>query len=232
MAAPKIKKGGYLITFEGIEGVGKSTQIEAARALLEARYPGKVTLTREPGGTAAGERIRDLLLQERQTPIAAMTELLLFFAARAQHLEEVILPALAAGKLVLCDRFTDASYAYQGAGRALGRMPVMLLEALVQDALRPNLTLLLDAPVKVALERILQRDPRQGLNYGRVSPGPGNGRDRFESEQKAFFTRAKKAYLDIAKRSPERVRVIDAAAGQSEVTAAVREVLREKELLP
>ena len=229
-------EGGYLITFEGLEGVGKSTQIEATRAELERHHPGAVTMTREPGGTMLGERVRHLLLHERQAPVAAVTELLLLFAARAQHLEEIILPALRRHRLVLCDRFTDASYAYQGAGRGLGRAPVALLETLVQDKLRPNLTLLLDAPVALTMQRMQQSAPRQGAGGGSHTAGkdrgPGNGRDRFESEQEAFFARARTAYLEIAKGDPERVRVIDADAAPDEVTAAVRAVLRQQGLIP
>ncbi len=200
---------GRFITVEGIEGVGKSTNLSfVANELRRAGHA--VVESREPGGTALGERIRDLLLVP-DTRIAPLTELLLMFAARAAHLEEVIRPALLSGKWVVCDRFTDASHAYQGGGRGLPAATIDTLASLVQGDLRPDLTLLLDAPLKVAEER---------------QAGRGH-RDRFEQESLAFFSRVQKAYLDLAAREPDRVRLIDADRPLAAVQEEIRRVLAE-----
>ncbi|MSR09778.1 MAG: dTMP kinase [Gammaproteobacteria bacterium] len=200
---------GRFITVEGIEGVGKSTNLSfVANELRRAGHA--VVESREPGGTALGERIRDLLLVP-DTRIAPLTELLLMFAARAAHLEEVIRPALLSGKWVVCDRFTDASHAYQGGGRGLPAATIDTLASLVQGNLRPDLTLLLDAPLKVAEER---------------QAGRGH-RDRFEQESLAFFSRVQKAYLDLAAREPDRVRLIDADRPLAAVQEEIRRVLAE-----
>ncbi len=200
---------GRFITVEGIEGVGKSTNLSfVANELRRAGHA--VVESREPGGTALGERIRDLLLSP-DTRIAPLTELLLMFAARAAHLEEVIRPALLSGKWVVCDRFTDASHAYQGGGRGLPAATIDTLASLVQGDLRPDLTLLLDAPLKVAEER---------------QAGRGH-RDRFEQESLAFFSRVQKAYLDLAAREPGRVRLIDAGRPLAAVQEEIRRVLAE-----
>lgn len=195
---------GRFITVEGIEGVGKSTQLAAVAEHARARGH-DVLLTREPGGTALGESIRSLLLGAAGDGMAAATELLLMFAARAEHLDKVIRPALAAGRLVLCDRFTDASYAYQGGGRGLPAAAVAALEALVQEGLRPDLTLLLDAPVPVALARAAAR----------------GATDRFESERAAFFERVRAAYLARAREAGSRIRVIDASRPLAQVRTEV-----------
>lgn len=201
-------KKGVFITLEGGEGAGKSTQLAYLRQRLEAAG---VTLhvTREPGGTPLGERIRELLLDHRQTDMASDTELLLMFAARAQHLAERIRPALAAGEWVLCDRFTDATYAYQGGGRGIDPRRIAVLEDWVQGTLRPDLTLLLDLPVDVGMAR-------------------ANGRgelDRFEREQQAFFERVRAAYLAQAQREPGRYRVLDAAQSVDDVQRQIDAVL-------
>lgn len=193
------------ITIEGVEGAGKSTQAGMLAAWLEHRGL-EVVLTREPGGTVVGERIRAILLDPDLDGLASMSELLLVFAARAQHLEQVIRPALAAGKLVVCDRFTDATYAYQGAGRRLGEAPIAELETLVQGTLRPDLTLLLDMEVDAAMARL---------------DGRGGGPDRFEREARAFFETIRAAYLDRAARAPERYAIIDASASQEAVARAI-----------
>ncbi len=199
---------GRFITLEGGEGVGKSTNLEFIRRHLEAA--GKIVLvTREPGGTPLGEQIRGLLLEHRQDGISADSELLLMFAARAQHLAAVIRPALDAGKWVLCDRFTDATYAYQGGGRGIPAQRIEVLENWVQADLRPDLTLLLDAPVTVGMARAQRR---QGVA------------DRFEREESAFFERVRQSYLEQAKRFPARYRVIDAA----QPLAAVQDTLRRE----
>ena len=199
---------GLFVTIEGLEGAGKSTHVEAIRRSLEARGV-EVVVTREPGGTAVGERIRAIVLDPAVQGMSAMTELLLVFAARAQHLAEVIEPALAAGRWVLCDRFTDASYAYQGGGRAMGRAPVQALEGLVQGQLRPDLTLLLDVPPAVGLARA----------------GTRGDADRFEREALAFFERARAAYLERAAESPQRYRIIDTDRPIGEVSAALEQAL-------
>lgn len=198
---------GRFITMEGIEGVGKSTNLALVAGMIrEAGHD--VLVTREPGGTALGERIRELLLAPGGS-VAPLAELLLLFAARAAHLAEVIQPAMAAGRWVLCDRFTDASYAYQGGGRGLPDATIRTLETAVQGALRPDLTLILDAPLAVSADRQRQR----------------SGRDRFEQEDPAFFQRVRAAYLAIAARDPGRVRLIDASAPLPVVQAGIaREV--------
>lgn len=202
---------GQFITIEGGEGVGKSTQIEAVRDTL-VRAGIDVLLTREPGGTERAERIRELLLTPAAEPMPQICELLLMFAARATHLENVIKPALARGAWVICDRFTDASYAYQGGGRGMPREHIAALESMVQGTLRPDLTLLLDAPIELALARARQRNAERGNAAG----------DRFEREQSEFFIRVRNAYLEIARNEPQRVKVIDAAQSLSQVEAAVR----------
>jgi dTMP kinase len=206
---------GMFITVEGGEGVGKSTNIAFAAELLRGAGIDLAT-TREPGGTALAEAIRQLLLARGDEPVAELTELLLVFAARAQHLARVIEPALAAGRWVLCDRFTDATYAYQGGGRGLDIDVIAALERIVQRELRPDLTLLLDAPVDVGQARAAARGVA----------------DRFESEQRAFFERVRAAYTERAQREPGRFRVIDAAqslpAVQEQLRAALAPLLARR----
>lgn len=208
-------KRGLFITLEGGEGVGKSTNMAfIAKFLTDHCIP--FVQTREPGGTALAEAVRALLLNKNEgEDWADMAELLLMFAARAQHLEHLIKPALAAGKLVLCDRFTDATYAYQGGGRELDKATIVQLEQLVQGSLRPDLTLLLDAPLDVGLARA---EARSEL-------------DRFESEQRSFFERVRAAYLERAEAQPSRFAVIDASASLDEVQQQVLAVLQAR-LLP
>lgn len=195
---------GRFITLEGIEGAGKSTQLTFMTHHLRAA--GKTVLvTREPGGTPLGEEIRQLLLGQTHEQMAASTELLLMFAARAEHLAQRIIPAIEAGIWVLCDRFTDATYAYQGGGRDIPIARIRVLEEWVQGSLRPDLTLLFDLPVGVGLARA----------------GKRSSLDRFERETETFFEAVRNAYLDIAKGDPERVKVIDARADTAEVSAAI-----------
>ncbi len=183
---------GAFITLEGTEGVGKSTCLGHVRAFLAAaEIP--VIVTREPGGTALGEHVRDWILQGKHGRLSAETETLLMFAARAFHLDEVIRPALAAGRWVVCDRFSDATAAYQGGGRGAAPEWIESLRAAVHADLEPDLTLLLDAPVEVGLARIRART-----------------KDHFEREKPGFFGRVRQAYLELAEREPERIRVIDA----------------------
>jgi dTMP kinase len=198
-------KRGLFVTFEGIEGVGKSTQIALAAQFLRARGEDPL-VTREPGGTPLAERIRDIVLSPAQEALPDTAELLLMFAARAVHLANLVLPALAASRPVLCDRFTDASYAYQGAGRGLGQDRIAALEGIVQGTLRPDLTILLDAPVEQALARARSR---------------GSAVDRFDLERAEFFTRVRDAYLARARAEPKRFAVVDASLDLDQVRAAI-----------
>ena len=201
---------GLFITVEGGEGVGKSTNMEYLQEHL--RDAGvDLVVTREPGGTSLGEELRELLLKPRPEQMAPAAELLLIFAARAQHLSQVIEPALAAGRWVLCDRFTDATYAYQGGGRQLPVTLVRKLEQLVQGELRPDYTLLLDCPVDVGMDRASAR--------GEL--------DRFEQEQVAFFERVRATYLQLARESSGRYRVVDASRPLEEVQSQLQEICSE-----
>lgn len=199
---------GRFITLEGGEGVGKSTNLEVVVKRVEAAgHP--VLTTREPGGTPLAEEIRDLFLEVRAEPVAGITELLLIFAARAQHLETVIQPALAAGTWVVCDRFTDATYAYQGGGRGLSTSKIEALETLVQGTLQPDLTLYLDVPVNVGQARIANR-----------------AHDRMEREAVAFYEAVRAVYLDRARRHA-RMRVVDASGSLDEVRKRIDSVMTE-----
>jgi dTMP kinase len=193
-------KRGLFLTLEGAEGVGKSTNIEYITQYLERRGI-EYVLTREPGGTALAEKIRDLLLAVHEEPMSELTELLLVFAARAQHLDKVIQPALSKGKWVVCDRFTDATFAYQGAGRGLSVETIGQLQLLVQGELRPDLTLILDLDPEIGLAR--------ASNRGEL--------DRFELEQQSFFRHVRQGYLNIAQAEPERCKVIDASKPLTDV---------------
>jgi dTMP kinase len=202
---------GRFLTIEGIEGVGKSTQLACLAACLTERGVPHV-VTREPGGTPLAETIRALVLTPREESLPPTAELLLMFAARAVHLANHIEPNLAAGRWVLCDRFTDATYAYQGGGRGVEPTSIAQLEQLVQGARRPDLTLLLDAPVEEGLRRAQARNG--------AAP-----RDRFENERVEFFMRVRKAYLERAACEPQRFAVIDATQPLEAVTASlVREL--------
>ncbi|HEY8938639.1 MAG TPA: dTMP kinase [Cellvibrio sp.] len=199
---------GKFLTIEGTEGVGKSTNLAFVRDWLGARGL-DVIVTREPGGTPMAEEVRSLLLSKRDEPVDETAELLLVFAARAQHLAQVIKPALARGAWVLSDRFTDATYAYQGGGRGLNKQVIEQLEQLVQGDLRPDLTLILDIDVESGLNRARQR--------GEL--------DRFESETISFFERVRKAYQQRAESAPDRYRLINAGASLPEVQAEIDSVL-------
>lgn len=196
------------ITTEGTEGAGKTSAIATIRDWLTARG-GEVVVTREPGGTALGEELREVLLSQREAGMAAETEALLMFAARAEHLERVIRPALNAGQWVICDRFTDASLAYQGGGRGLGVERVAALADWLHGGVTPGLTLWLDLPVTVGLARAA----------GRGTP------DRFESEQVRFFESVQAAYAELARREPSRIRRVDASQSESVVQAAITATL-------
>jgi dTMP kinase len=198
---------GRFITFEGIEGAGKTTQILRLRDYLVSQKI-DCLLTREPGGTEVAEVIRSVVLDKTLQTMHSDTELLLIFAARAEHLQQKILPALQRGQWVLCDRFTDASYAYQGYGRGISLERMTVLEQWVQGELQPDLTLLFDLPVAMGLSRAGKRGEA----------------DRFESETVDFFTRVRDGYLQRAHRYPERFRVIDASADEENVWRVVRGV--------
>jgi dTMP kinase len=202
---------GRFITFEGGEGAGKSTQIARAAQWLTARGV-EVVLTREPGGTPRAERLRVVLLERDSEPMPQSCELLLMFAARATHLDNLVRPAVARGAWVLCDRFTDATYAYQGGGRGLPRAQIDALVDIVPPDLQPDLTLLLDLPVAAGLARAAHRNG-------------ADGPDRFESEQLAFFERVRATYLERARQEPARFRVIDASVSLDDVTHAVAAAL-------
>lgn len=198
-------KKARFITLEGIDGAGKSTQMPRIEAALKSRGIGYI-MTREPGGTPLGERLREILLHQDMQP---QTEALLMFASRMEHLARVIRPALEKGIWVISDRFTDASFAYQGGGRGIGYEKLAELEEWVQEGFQPDLTLLFDLPVAVAQERLLKNA----------------GLDRFEHEREAFFERVRHAYLERASRFPERFVVIDSALPLEKVNVKLEEVL-------
>ncbi len=200
---------GRFITFEGIEGVGKSTQAALAAEHLRRRGV-TVVLTREPGGTPLAEKLRALVLETRDRPPGVTAELLMIFAARASHVAEKIRPALRRGHWVLCDRFTDATLAYQGGGSGANPSVIRQLAKIAHPRLAPDLTFLFDAEPAVAMARVA---------------GRGNRPDRFETEDQAFFGRVRQAYLDLAAREAARMRVIDAGAGVEQVARQVADVL-------
>ena len=202
---------GVFITVEGIEGAGKSTQVDRVAGWLEENgYT--VVQTREPGGTRLAEKIREILLDKHNSGLAGQAELLLVFAARAQHLDEKIRPALERGACGLCDRFTDATWAYQGGGRGLPLADIAALERLVHANLQPDLTLLLDLPVEAGLSRASRRSES----------------DRFERESVDFFNRVREAYLERAAAEAERFAVIDASGDVDAVWSQIQEVLADR----
>jgi dTMP kinase len=201
---------GYFISLEGGEGAGKSTQHQRIVRWLEDQGR-RVVETREPGGTVVSEQVRQVLLDTRNAGLNPTAELLLMFAARSQLVQEVILPALEQGKVVVCDRFADASYAYQGGGRGLGAATVAQVEKIVLGELQPDLTLLFDIPVKQGMTRVAGR----------------GAADRFESETVAFFERVRNAYLERAIAHPGRFRIIDASLDQEQVWSQVKAALKE-----
>ena len=204
---------GLFITLEGVEGAGKSTLMDYIADLV-ARAGHDFILTREPGGTKTGEQIRNILLDSHNIDLSDDTELLLMFAARAQHIQQIIKPALAENKIVICDRFTDASYAYQGGGRGIDLNRIRILEDWVQQGLQPDLTILFDLDVEIGLRRA----------------GKRSDADRFEQEEKDFFERVRSCYLDRAKEFSERYRIIDSSKPLEEVKQQIKTVLQEKKL--
>ncbi len=204
---------GYFLTLEGIEGAGKSTLIDYIAN--QARLAGKqVVTTREPGGTSIGEQIRSILLNTENASLSDNTELLLMFAARAQHIDEIIQPALNAGKLVICDRFTDASFAYQGGGRGIDEKRIQVLEDWTQQGLQPDLTLLFDLDVEIGLRRAGNRSQA----------------DRFEQEKVDFFERVRQCYLNRAERYSDRYQIIHSARPLDDVKQQLNSILSNKGL--
>lgn len=200
---------GRFITFEGIDGAGKSSQIEAVVSVLRERGIA-VEQSREPGGTPLGERLRDLLLHE---PMHLETEAMLMFAARREHVARLIEPALSAGRWVVCDRFSDATFAYQVGGRGLDAAKFDVLESWVHPGLQPDLTLLFDLPPEVAASRVRSTG---------VNP------DRFEREQRDFFVRVRDAYLERAHRAPQRIHIIDADRSPEQIRAQIEAIVAER----
>ena len=220
---PSHSHRGKFITFEGLDGTGKSTQMEKlARKLRAEGLP--VVVTREPGGTAMGEKVRHLLLDTGTAKLSPLAELALMFASRAQHIQEIIQPALAEGRLVLCDRFTDSTEAYQGGGRKLGSGPVTALHQILCGGLQPDLTILMDSDVAASVARARRR------NVARVAGNHRGASDenRFEQENRAFFTRVRQTYLAITEREPQRVILVDARGTPAETHKRIMEIVRRK----
>jgi dTMP kinase len=214
---------GKFITLEGLDGCGKSTQLERLAAVLRAQgFP--VVMTREPGGTETGDKIRKLLLDTATAHLSPLSELALMFASRAQHIKEVIQPALAEGCIVLCDRFTDSSEAYQGGGRKLGSEPVLALHHILCGDLQPELTILMDSDVAASVERARRRNRARTADSSRGE----NDENRFEHESRAFFERVRSAYLGIAAREPQRVVVVDARGTADDTHKRIVEIVRRK----
>ena len=210
-----------LITFEGGDGTGKSTQVHALKSYL-GKTGRSCIVTREPGGTVLGTAIRKVLLEVGEHAIASSTELFLYLADRSQHVHEIILPAIGAGKIVLCDRFTDSTLAYQGYGRGLDLARLRQLNDMASGATHPDLTFLLDCPVEFGLARTARRRAQFATGVGQ--------KDRFEREEIDFHQKIRAGFLELARAEPRRFRVIDASQSIEEVSAAVRRII-DQELL-
>ena len=217
-----MSRRGKFITFEGLDGTGKSTQMRKLAAALRAAGH-KVVETREPGGTATGEQIRKVLLHSGTTGLSPLAEMALMFASRAQHIAEVIEPGLAAGAVVLCDRFTDSTEAYQGSGRQLGSDAVRELHRVLCGNLQPELTLLLDSNPHASVSRARRRNKRDPKSATR-----GHDENRFEQETRAFFGRVRDGYMAIAKREPGRVVMVDARGTPGQTHGKIAEIVRRK----
>jgi dTMP kinase len=213
---------GKFITIEGLDGSGKSTQLQKLAKVLRSEGL-EVVITREPGGTDIGEKIRQVLLHTGTANLAPLAELALMFGSRAQHIKEVIQPALAAGKIVLCDRFTDSTEAYQGGGRKLGSEPVLQLHRILCGNLQPDLTILMDSEVAASVERARRRNTASRNHSTKTVD-----ENRFEQESRAFFGRVRSAYLAIAQREPERMVVIDARGSAARTHTQILKVVRKK----
>ena len=218
----QMSRRGKFITFEGLDGTGKSTQMrKLAAALREAGH--KVVETREPGGTATGEKIRKVLLDSGTAGLAPLAEMALMFASRSQHIAEVIEPALAGGSIVLCDRFTDSTEAYQGSGRRLGSEPVRELHRVLCGNLQPELTILMDSDAYASVSRARRRNKRNSKSAGR-----SHDENRFEQETRAFFARVRDGFAAIARREPGRVVTVDARGTPGQTHQKIREVVQRK----
>jgi dTMP kinase len=223
LSVPSRTQRGRFITFEGLDGCGKSTQLAKLAAVLRAQGQ-PVVVTREPGGTPTGEKIRHLLLDTNTSSLVPLAELALMFAARAQHIAEVIQPGLAAGQIVLCDRFTDSTEAYQGGGRKLGSEAVLALHRILCGKLQPELTILMDSDVGMSVDRARRRNRSHSAKRGRGE----SDENRFEQESRAFFGRVRSAYLAIAAREPQRMVVVDARGTPEETHRRILEIVRRK----
>jgi dTMP kinase len=212
---------GKFITFEGLDGSGKSTQMEKLARSLRA-HGISVTVTREPGGTGTGEKIREVILHSGTTDLSPLAEMALMFASRAQHIQEVIQPALAEGRVVLCDRYTDSTEAYQGGGRKLGSKPVLQLHETLCGGLDPDLTIILDNDVAYSVERARRRNRRHSNSRTHKDE------NRFEQESRAFFGRVRQAYLAIATREPQRVHVVNARGTPVKTHERIMDLVRKK----
>ena len=217
-----MSRRGKFITFEGLDGTGKSTQMrKLAVVLREAGH--KVIETREPGGTPTAEKIRKVLLDSGTAGLAPLAEMALMFASRAQHIAEVIEPDLAAGNIVLCDRFTDSTEAYQGSGRRLGSQPVRELHRILCGDLQPDLTILMDSNPHASVRRARRRNQRASKSSSR-----SHDENRFEQETRSFFGRVREGYLAIAKREPERVAIVDARGTPEQTHQKILEVVSSR----
>jgi len=203
---------GKFITLEGSEGVGKSTQCRLLAEMISNELGHELITTREPGGCELGESVRSILLDREVPEMHKMTELLLLFAARSEHLDKVIIPALNTGTWVTCDRFTDASYAYQGGGRGIDQQSIAALETLVQQSLRPDLTIVLDLPVDVAFGRVEERGTT----------------DRFEQERRSFFDRVREIYIQRTRLHPSRMVLVDASPSIADVHQEIRRIVTKR----
>jgi len=217
---PTSSHRGRFITFEGLDGCGKSTQLEKLGRVLRKEGLHFVA-TREPGGTPAGEVIRNLLLDTATIGLSPWTELCLMFTSRVQHLAEIIQPTLEKGDIVLCDRFTDSTEAYQGGGRKLGSEPVLELHRILCGNLQPDLTIMMDSDIAVSVERARRRNQAR-IEAGEIDQG------RFEKENRTFFGRVRHAFLEIAKRDPKRVFLVDARGTPDETHAKIMEAVQQR----
>jgi dTMP kinase len=224
---PTMSRRGKFITFEGLDGTGKSTQMRKLAGVLRAAGH-KVVETREPGGTATGEKIRRVLLDSATEGLSPQAEMALMFASRAQHIAEVIQPALDHGQIVLCDRFTDSTEAYQGGGRRLGSEVVIELHRLLCGGLQPDLTILLDSDPARSVGRARRRNRRasdRASNGSKKNVGKHADENRFEQQNHAFFARVHEGYLAIAAREPQRVVAVDASGTPAQTHQRIMEVV-------
>ena len=215
-----VSRRGKFITLEGLDGTGKSTQMRKLATVLRTAGH-KVVETREPGGTATGEKIRKVLLDSKTTGLSPLAEMALMFGARAQHIAEVIEPGLAAGNIVLCDRFTDSTEAYQGSGRRLGSDSVRELHRVLCGNLQPDLTILLDSNAQASVSRARRRNRSNAA-------GRGHDENRFEQEARSFFARVHQGYMAIAKREPGRVVMVDARGTPGQTHQKIMELMQKK----